>query len=243
MSRTVTALYDTRTEAEAARQHLSSALPVGSARIIDRPGELDGLHMSADDRRFYQEGLRRGAFVLTAEVRGHEDADKIIRILEDTASVDTDAREEQWRREGWSSPASSGSAAAPGLRLPRGSRESGRGGGRARSYVREDSFDDRREEQRSAVDYHSADHHYSPQAYAPERTAAGRGVSRPSDAVVIGSAITGAVIGGVVGGLLPFLLADTAPDPDRRHRSAGRTDHDHQRGIALSGDGHVRMFR
>jgi len=114
MSRTVTALYDTRAEAEAARDRLSSAVDVDSVKIIDQGSSsgssgshgghssaLGGLHLAHEDRHAYGEGLRRGGAMLCAEVDGDEGTDKIIRILEQTSSVDLDDRQESWRSEGW----------------------------------------------------------------------------------------------------------------------------------------------
>ena len=113
MSRTVTALYDTRAEAEAARDRLSQAVDVeGRAQIIDKTSTggsgsstdsspLHRLPLSHEDRHAYGEGLRRGGFMLCAEVDEDEDADKIVRILEETSSVDLDERQNAWRNEGW----------------------------------------------------------------------------------------------------------------------------------------------
>lgn len=110
MSRTVTALYDTKAEAEAARERLTSAVDVeGRAQIIDKSMSgssdgrtgLHGLPISSDDRRIYQEGINRGGYMLCAEVDGDEDTDKIVAILEQTSSVDLDQRQESWRQDGW----------------------------------------------------------------------------------------------------------------------------------------------
>ncbi len=154
MSRTVTALYDTREEAETARQRLAAEMELGSARIHDQQshgsgegeGALNRLPFSQEDRPTYHEGIRRGGFLLTAEVRGHEVADKIIRLLEESASVDLDTRQEQWRSDGWSPEpaaplkADTGSQEAIPIveeELTVGRREVERGGARVRSYVRE----------------------------------------------------------------------------------------------------------
>jgi uncharacterized protein (TIGR02271 family) len=109
MSRTVTALYDTRAEAEAASQRLSAAFDVeGKAKIIDKSSmgssgsDFHNVPLSHEDRHSYGEGLRRGGFMLCAEVDGDEDTDKIVRVLEETSSVDMDEREQSWRSEGWS---------------------------------------------------------------------------------------------------------------------------------------------
>jgi stress response protein YsnF len=110
MSRTVTALYDTKAEAEAARQRLASAVDVKSAKVIDQQsqgsggqdsGGLGEYHLSSDDRHAYGEGIRRGGALLCAEVDGDENSDKIVRLLEETSSVDLDERQESWRKEGW----------------------------------------------------------------------------------------------------------------------------------------------
>lgn len=108
MSRTVTALYDTRQEAEAARQRLASAVDIDSVKIIDQSsgggGEgrsLDNLYLSSDDRHAYGEGLRRGGFLLCAEVESGEDHDRIIQLLEESSSVDLDERQQSWKSEGW----------------------------------------------------------------------------------------------------------------------------------------------
>ncbi len=173
MSRTVTALYDTRAEAEAASQRLASAVDVqGRAKIIDKSSMGSGntdfhrVPLSHEDRHSYGEGLRRGGFLLCAEVDSDEDTDKIVRLLEDTSSVDLDQREQSWRNEGWSpysgaatgtsgtsaamgsQPSSSGSFASGNVvdeehipiveeQLVVGKREVHRGGARVRTYIRE----------------------------------------------------------------------------------------------------------
>ena len=114
MSRTVTALYDTRAEAESARDRLSGAVDVDSVKIIDQGSSggssgsqsghssaLGGMHLAHEDRHAYGEGLRRGGAMLCAEVDSDEDTDKIVSILEQTSSVDLDDRQESWRKEGW----------------------------------------------------------------------------------------------------------------------------------------------
>jgi uncharacterized protein (TIGR02271 family) len=159
MSRTVTALYDTRAEAESAKQRLSSAVDVESARIIDKDqgSSLGGLGISNEDRHAYGEGINRGGFLLCAEVDSDENADEIVRILEQTSSVDLDDRQNSWKSEGWA-PFSGASGIGGGRdtdmrresgsveeeRIPIveeqlnvGKREVERGGARVRSYVRE----------------------------------------------------------------------------------------------------------
>jgi uncharacterized protein (TIGR02271 family) len=164
MSRTVTALYDTRAEAEAARERLSSAVDVDSARIIDNESRgsgspLNSVYMSNEDRHAFDEGIRRGGFMLCAEIDNDEDADRIVDILEQTSPVDLDERQQSWKSEGWQGSSASqqqqfgergqgfgetGRRTVEEERIPIvqeemkiGKREVERGGARVRSYVRE----------------------------------------------------------------------------------------------------------
>jgi uncharacterized protein (TIGR02271 family) len=154
-------LYDTRAEAEAARDRLASEVDVeGRAKIIDKSSMGEGssdfhsVPLSNDDRRAYGEGLNRGGFMLCAEVDGDEDADRIVSILEQTSSVDMDERQNSWRSEGWSGgqeqrgTSERGSSQSDNVvqeeRIPIveeqlrvGKREVERGGARVRSYVEE----------------------------------------------------------------------------------------------------------
>jgi uncharacterized protein (TIGR02271 family) len=114
-------MFDSRSEAEAARQRLSqSNIDADRVRIIDQsssgsgstssgggsPGEegffasLKDLFMPDDDRHAYGEGIRRGGFMLAAEVDEHQ-ADEACRILEQSSSVDFDQRQDDWRQQGW----------------------------------------------------------------------------------------------------------------------------------------------
>ena len=165
MSRTVTALYDTKAEAEAARDRLSAEVDVeGRAKIIDqasmsqdqRSSDFRSVPLSDEDREAYGEGLRRGGFMLCAEVDEDEDADKIVSILEQTSSVDLDERQSSWRSEGWAGSSTDRQARTSGAgasergniveeehipiveeQLRVGKREEQRGGARVRSYVEE----------------------------------------------------------------------------------------------------------
>jgi stress response protein YsnF len=165
MSRTVTALYDTRQEAEAARQRLASALDVERVNVIDQNSggggqPLGNVYLSDDDRHAYGEGLRRGGFLLCAEVESGEDHDRIIQLLEESSSVDLEERQQGWKSEGWQAfsgaptPEAEAGTTGEGLtasgniveeqRIPIveeelrvGKREVTRGGARVRSYVRE----------------------------------------------------------------------------------------------------------
>ena len=127
MSRTVTAMFDSRSEAEAARSRLTASnIDADRVRIIDKSssptsgsyssssgstgasgGEGQGFWASLkdmfvpdEDRHSYGEGISRGGFLLCAEVDENE-VDEACRLLEESNSVDFDQREQSWRSEGW----------------------------------------------------------------------------------------------------------------------------------------------
>ena len=171
MSRTVTAMFDSRSQAEAARERLTqSRIDADDVRIVDQSqssssggetGEGQGLwsaiksaFIPPEDSHTYEEGMRRGGYLLCARV-DEDCADEAIQILDESDSVDLDERENSWRGEGWSPYRSS--AGASGFqqeqqtdrtvaeeRIPIveeelrvGKREVERGGARVRSYVTE----------------------------------------------------------------------------------------------------------
>lgn len=122
MSRTITALFDTRADAEAGRQRLIDAnLDADHVRIHDKssigtagyssptqPGmwaSIRNAFLPDEDRHLYEEGVRRGGFLLTADVAGHQ-VDDAIRALDGVhgASVDIDERANLWKSEGWVPP-------------------------------------------------------------------------------------------------------------------------------------------
>jgi hypothetical protein len=130
MSRTLTALFDTRADAEAGRQRLLAAhVDADNIRIHDKssvgdtgyssheePGlwaSIKSAFLPDEDRHVYEEGLRRGGFLLVADIDG-DDAGEAIRALEDTGlnSVDIDERASQWKSQGWNTPAGSAAAGA-----------------------------------------------------------------------------------------------------------------------------------
>lgn len=104
-NRTITALYDTRAEAEATRQHLRQVgVPEDNIIIEDASrAEADRDHLAAlpdEDRHAYEEGLRRGGFLVTVHADGDYDEDAI-RVLEETPALDFDERQDLWRASGW----------------------------------------------------------------------------------------------------------------------------------------------
>jgi uncharacterized protein (TIGR02271 family) len=120
-------MFDSRSEAEAARSRLTSSnIDADRVRIIDKStsptsgsyssssgstGDLGGegqgfwaslkdMFVPDDDRHAYGEGISRGGFLLCAQVDENE-VDEACRLLEESNSVDFDQREQSWRSEGW----------------------------------------------------------------------------------------------------------------------------------------------
>jgi uncharacterized protein (TIGR02271 family) len=176
-------MFDSRSQAEAARERLTqSRIDADDVRIIDQTesarsasgsggdtGEGEGLwsaiksaFLPLDDSHAYEEGMRRGGFLLCARV-DEDRADEAIRILDESDRVDLDERQSNWRSEGWTPHRQAGASGASGdlqqsearqtqqtdrtvaeetipiveeeLRV--GKREVERGGARVRSYVTE----------------------------------------------------------------------------------------------------------
>ncbi len=121
MSRTITALFDSRSDAEAARGRLTAAnIDADNVSIVDQDGgdgssgmtsssssseggflaSLKNLFVPDEDRETYSEGIRRGGYLLCASV-DDDDTDRAIMLLEETGSVDLDERERSWKSEGW----------------------------------------------------------------------------------------------------------------------------------------------
>lgn len=123
MTRTVTALFDQRRDAEAAEARLKVA-NIDAAHISIHDKSSSGFHESGhstaadpgmwgsiknaflpdEDRHTYEEGVRRGGFLLTADVDDHN-VDETVRVLEEADTVDVDERAGQWRQSGWNAPA------------------------------------------------------------------------------------------------------------------------------------------
>jgi uncharacterized protein (TIGR02271 family) len=165
-------MFDSRSEAETAREQLRTTTGA-DAQIIDKSQEgsqssgessggfwagLKDAFMPDEDRSSYEEGVRRGGFLLCATVEEAQ-ADQACSILESSGSVDFDSREQQWREEGWTGHlvrnennenieqrdrTSERNSVVEEERIPIveeqlrvGKREVDRGGARVRSYVRE----------------------------------------------------------------------------------------------------------
>jgi hypothetical protein len=116
--RVLTAFFDTRADAEAARDDLVAVgfakhdirlVPQYEGSVIDSAagGEpksfwhaLKDLFLPHDDRSTYAEGLRRGGVLLSVVTIG-PDYSEAARILDRDGAINIALREEQWKREGW----------------------------------------------------------------------------------------------------------------------------------------------
>lgn len=153
MSRTITALFDTKADADAGAERLRAAgIDARHVNIHDQAthsptdtvpttGRERGLWATIknafiphEDRRTYEEGLRRGGFLLTVDVDDDE-TPLAVRALDEANSVDLDARAQQWRSDGWDGTAPAGDLDEADDGTLHGSREVGVGGPRYRSYV------------------------------------------------------------------------------------------------------------
>ena len=121
---TLTALYDTRSEADQAVERLTREAGIAPANVTvmaqettassgvaaSEPGEgtgflasLKSMFMPDDDRHAYSEAIRRGGFLLTAQV-DQASSERAMDILEENGAVDLNGRQETWRAEGWTAP-------------------------------------------------------------------------------------------------------------------------------------------
>jgi uncharacterized protein (TIGR02271 family) len=119
-TRTITALFDSRAEAERAVQALVSEAGLDRSAVRVEAGaegaggtttgaagedkgffaSLRDMFIPDEDRYSYAEGVRRGGVMVSAQV---DDArlDTAADVLERHGAVDLDEREIAWRREGW----------------------------------------------------------------------------------------------------------------------------------------------
>lgn len=170
ITRTITAFFDSQADAQAAHARLLEAgLPDEAVRIVDRGGDepasaaatprhrgiweaiRDFFTPDEDDRAVYEEGIRRGGYLLAAQA-SEENADRVIEILNACNAIDLDARASEWQQAGWTRPARPDQELTEGMqtdvreeRIPVvdeqlriGKREVDRGSVRVRSYVHEE---------------------------------------------------------------------------------------------------------
>lgn len=133
MSRTVTAMFDTRADAEAGAERLRQAgIDAAHVHVHDQSThQTSGAHsthtdqgtwasikhafLPDEDRHTYEEGIRRGGAVLSADVPDDK-ADDAVRVLEEAKTVDIDERARGWRTDGWDHAATgAASGGATGL--------------------------------------------------------------------------------------------------------------------------------
>lgn len=171
-SRSLTAMFDTRADADRAVQRLKEA---GIADVVLTGEENGGYSVETapsvtdrdrgffesigdfffpdEDRYTYAEGLNRGGFLITVSNVPSALYDRALDILDDEGAVDLDARENEWRAQGWTGYEGSAYAAGAGAaattattdehidvveeRINIAKRETDAGRVRVRSYVRE----------------------------------------------------------------------------------------------------------
>ena len=109
--RTLTAMYETRTAAESARDQLvglgiaSDAVAIRGAdteTTVSEPEEQGfwaSLFMPLEDREIYREGVQRGSYMLTVRV-DDDYLDAAEDVLENSGAADLDAQSETWRQSG-----------------------------------------------------------------------------------------------------------------------------------------------
>ncbi len=87
MSRTVTALYDSRAEAEIARGRLIAGIRTEATRIIakDTVAAVDTLQLAPDQAKMYRDAISGGGHLLVAEIQAGQDPKQVVRLLEQSA--------------------------------------------------------------------------------------------------------------------------------------------------------------
>ncbi|HEV7718383.1 MAG TPA: YsnF/AvaK domain-containing protein [Arsenicitalea sp.] len=128
---TLTAFFDSRSDAEEAVERLNEAgIPRNSIRLVpgaegdtsapSRPEvhrgffeSLADFFMPEEDRHSYAEGLSRGGYLVTVTDLGGDLYATAIDILDDEGAVDFDEREASWRSQGWAGDEAM-TATAPG---------------------------------------------------------------------------------------------------------------------------------
>jgi hypothetical protein len=112
MTRIISALFDSRDEAEAVVTHLRVhdhvpperiEIHTSNAQPVEDQGfwpSLGHLLMPDTERHLASEGIRRGGTVVTAEVEEML-ADHVMQVFNRHGAVDLEARAASWREEGW----------------------------------------------------------------------------------------------------------------------------------------------
>jgi hypothetical protein len=111
MASRITSLFDGYMEADAARTRLLEAnvdaeriQVIDQNRTEDEGGDfwnsIGAVLIPSQQREAYKEAMRRGGYLLCVEVE-EEQADEVVRIIGGSGAVDLEARQRQWREEGW----------------------------------------------------------------------------------------------------------------------------------------------
>ena len=123
MTQTITAFFDSRSDAaEAVEELVETGIAKANIRIMpetdnsvspydgsaydihrDEKGfwaSLSDFFFPEDDRYTYAEAMHRGSIMVSATVEA-ADAGRAIDILEEHGTVNLDQRESAWRSEGW----------------------------------------------------------------------------------------------------------------------------------------------
>ncbi|MGO4569549.1 hypothetical protein AB4Z52_32010 [Rhizobium sp. 2YAF20] len=109
--RTISAMFDSESDAQSAAEELiASGVQRQSVTITpgqredlparDHAGFMDAIanfFFTDEQRNLYAEGLRRGGFLVTAQVNDQLQHDAALRILAERGSIDVDERAETWR--------------------------------------------------------------------------------------------------------------------------------------------------
>ena len=125
--RSISAFYETRAAAESHKRSLeglgilSSDINIVEGmdeaepnRAYEEKGFFESIgdfFMGEDDQQVYNEGLKRGGYLLTARV-SNEHYDTALDMLDTDDAVDLDTRSEAWRSDGWEGVPATG---APGM--------------------------------------------------------------------------------------------------------------------------------
>jgi hypothetical protein len=118
---TVTALFETRADAERARDELSAAQVSDQIEIHDQASaEIHGTQDHFDivdwlgslfsghrDKHLYGEGIRRGHYLVTARIADVGEP-RAIQILESAGALNLHDAHQDWRSDGWSGAPESG---------------------------------------------------------------------------------------------------------------------------------------
>jgi len=97
MTRTVTALFDGRTDAEAARARLAAEVKVEATRMLGKEtaAAVDDLKLEPNHAKVYREALLGGDHLLVAKIARGENPKRIIRLLSEPAPETAPAEAQQ----------------------------------------------------------------------------------------------------------------------------------------------------